>query len=184
MQPNFCSFCGVQLPHEQQEARHPHCTVCDTTHWQNAKPVAVLLQPVFMPEGAFGLVAGVRNIEPRKGGLALPSGYHENGEISIEAAAREFCEETGVEGIVDASNMVILGERATKAGQLLVFVQNNRPLLPSQVGTLLDTDEVIGWQTITPDITLCFPFHEEVVKAWFTSIAAGVPIPVIPQVFR
>jgi ADP-ribose pyrophosphatase YjhB (NUDIX family) len=89
---NFCSTCGapVELRTPQDDHRERHvCTVCHTIHYQNPKLIVGAI-----PEWEDGRILLCRRaIEPRLGLWTLPAGFMENGETTMQAAARETLEE-------------------------------------------------------------------------------------------
>ena len=88
---NYCSECGqtvaLQIPDGDNRERHV-CNSCDTIHYQNPKIVTGCL---LVWERKVLLCK--RAIEPRYGHWTLPAGFMENGESTMEGAAREAIEE-------------------------------------------------------------------------------------------
>ncbi|MFT5482697.1 MAG: ADP-ribose pyrophosphatase YjhB (NUDIX family) [Halieaceae bacterium] len=87
----FCSDCGagVSLRIPDDDDRHRYiCDDCDTIHYQNPRVIVGCL-PVY--EGKILLCK--RAIQPRHGYWTLPAGFMENGESTLEGAARETWEE-------------------------------------------------------------------------------------------
>lgn len=165
MKPNFCSFCGVQLPVEQQEAAHPHCTACGTTHWQNPRPVAVLLQPARTVTGKLGLVILRRGIMPFRGELALPSGFVEKGESIEEAASRELWEELHLTS--PAEQIRLLDSIPTPHDQTLVFCTTDIILDGVDTVPFVRTAEALSRGVSPTAIDLCFPLHTAAMQEWF-----------------
>jgi ADP-ribose pyrophosphatase YjhB (NUDIX family) len=91
----FCSQCGSKLetriPEGDDRPRHI-CDDCGVIHYQNPRVIVGCL-PVH--EGRVLLCR--RAIEPRKGYWTLPAGFMENGETTLEGAARETWEEACAE---------------------------------------------------------------------------------------
>lgn len=88
---NFCSSCGAAVTVKVPDGDHlPRfiCTRCDTIHYQNPKIVAGCIV-----EWQDKILICRRAIEPRHGLWTLPAGFMENGETTMEAAARETREE-------------------------------------------------------------------------------------------
>ena len=88
----FCPECGapveLRIPADDNRERHV-CTVCTTIHYQNPKMIVGAI-----PEWEDGRILLCRRaIEPRHGLWTLPAGFMENGETTLEAAARETQEE-------------------------------------------------------------------------------------------
>jgi ADP-ribose pyrophosphatase YjhB (NUDIX family) len=88
---NFCSLCGqpvaLQVPEGDHLPRHV-CTSCGTVHYQNPKIVAGCV-----PEHDGRILLCRRAIEPRRGYWTVPAGFMENGETTMQGAARETLEE-------------------------------------------------------------------------------------------
>lgn len=91
----FCSNCGAnvtnKIPEGDSRLRYV-CDACNTIHYQNPKIVAGCL-PVWNDR----LLLCQRAIEPRYGLWTLPAGFMENGESTVQAAARETLEEACAE---------------------------------------------------------------------------------------
>lgn len=89
----FCSECGgpveIRMPEGDHLPRHI-CPVCGTIHYQNPKMVVGAI-----PEWEDKILLCRRAIEPKYGLWTLPAGFMENGETTLEGAARETWEEAG-----------------------------------------------------------------------------------------
>lgn len=148
---SHCPNCGAELPEEKWPRT---CTDCQSTHFLNPTPVAVLLQPV---DG--GLLTVRRAIEPRRGDLALPGGFIDLDESWKQAAARELREETGI--AVDPDDIDTFDVVSAPDGTVLVF----------GIAPELESDAVAGF-TPTPEVSevavvrepteLAFPIHTDV----------------------
>ena len=95
----FCSLCGApvelrQLPNDNR-TRYV-CTACGEIHYQNPKLIVGAI-PVWQDK----ILLCRRAIEPRHGLWTLPAGFMENGETTIEAAARETLEEANAQVDID-----------------------------------------------------------------------------------
>jgi ADP-ribose pyrophosphatase YjhB (NUDIX family) len=88
---NYCSLCGapveLRIPTDDNRKRYV-CTVCGEVHYQNPKLIVGAI-----PEWQDQILLCRRAIEPRHGLWTLPAGFMENGESTVEAAARETLEE-------------------------------------------------------------------------------------------
>lgn len=88
---NFCSQCGgrltLRIPPGDTHPRYV-CDACQTIHYQNPKIVVGCI-----PEWEGKILLCRRAIEPRHGLWTIPAGFMENGETTLEAAARETLEE-------------------------------------------------------------------------------------------
>lgn len=87
----YCSQCGapveMRIPAGEHLPRHV-CPACGAIHYQNPKVVVGTI-----PEWEGKVLLCRRAIEPRYGLWTLPAGFLENGETTIEGAARETLEE-------------------------------------------------------------------------------------------
>lgn len=96
---NYCSHCGqpvsFTIPEGDDRPRYV-CGSCGTIHYQNPNIVAGTLAT----SGSRVLLCK-RAIEPRKGYWTLPAGFMENGETTLQAAARETLEEACAEVALD-----------------------------------------------------------------------------------
>lgn len=91
----FCSLCGsiveLRIPPDDNRARHV-CISCGEVHYQNPKLIVGAI-PVWEDK----ILLCRRAIEPRHGFWTLPAGFMENGETTLEAAARETLEEANAQ---------------------------------------------------------------------------------------
>jgi ADP-ribose pyrophosphatase YjhB (NUDIX family) len=89
----FCSECGspvvLRIPDGDHLPRYI-CPVCGAIHYQNPKMVVGCI-----PEWENKVLLCRRAIEPKYGLWTLPAGFMENGETTLEGAARETWEEAG-----------------------------------------------------------------------------------------
>jgi len=90
---NFCSECGsavvLRIPAGDNLPRHV-CPDCGVIHYQNPKMVVGCI-----PEWEDKILLCRRAIDPKYGLWTLPAGFMENGETTLEGAARETWEEAG-----------------------------------------------------------------------------------------
>lgn len=158
---SHCSYCGVAFAADQRWPRR--CGGCAQVSYLNPVPVAVVLVPV---DGA--LVVVRRDVEPRRGYLALPGGFVDHGESWQAAAVRELHEETGI--VADADSVTLFDALSAPDGTLLVF-----GLLPPTAASTLPpavaTDETSGWELLTGPAELAFPLHTRVAETYFAGIA-------------
>lgn len=91
----FCSNCGSSVSHRIPEGddrpRHV-CDSCDTIHYSNPRVIVGCV-----PEYEGKILLCRRAIEPRSGLWTLPAGFMENGETTLQGAARETWEEARAE---------------------------------------------------------------------------------------
>ncbi len=87
----FCTSCGQSvtliIPEGDDRERFV-CTVCEEIHYSNPRVIVGCL-PVFQGK----VLMCKRAIEPRRNFWTLPAGFMENGETTLEGAARETWEE-------------------------------------------------------------------------------------------
>lgn len=154
-----CSYCGHAFAPGQPWPRE--CGRCSATSYRNPLPVAVALQPV---DG--GLLAVRRDVEPRRGQLALPGGYVDLGESWQAAVVRELREETGV--AVEPGDVRLFDVLSAPDGTLLVFGQ-----LPELGAAALPastpTPETTGWEILESPAELAFPLHTEAAARFFAA---------------
>ncbi|PPK69158.1 NUDIX domain-containing protein [Actinokineospora auranticolor] len=161
---SHCAYCGTAYPTDLPWPRR--CAGCGQTSYLNPVPVAVLLLPV-----DDGLLVVRRDVEPRRGALALPGGFIDLGESWQAAAARELREEAGIE--VDPAAVRLFDALSAPDGTLLVF-----GLAPAVAGSALPpstpTDETTGWELVREPTTLAFPLHTTVVATYFDQVSTKV----------
>ncbi|WP_018683086.1 NUDIX domain-containing protein [Actinokineospora enzanensis] len=165
---SHCSHCGAAYPVDLPWPRQ--CGSCEQTSYLNPLPVAVLLLPV-----DDGLLVVRRDMEPRRGELALPGGFIDMGESWQAAAARELREETGV--VVDAAEVRLFDALSAPDGTLLVF-----GLAPGVARDALPpsrpTAETTGWELVDGPVPLAFPLHTTVVATYFERVQTKEDRPV------
>lgn len=87
----FCSHCGhavtLKVPPGDSLPRHC-CEACSTIHYQNPKMIVGCIA-----EWEDRILLCRRAIEPRHGMWTVPAGFMENGETTMQGAARETLEE-------------------------------------------------------------------------------------------
>jgi len=94
----YCPWCRGNLVMGEIGGKHrKKCTLCKFVHWDNPRPVAVVLIPT--TDGRIVLIK--RLIPPRVGMFALPGGYVEPNELPEAGAVREAKEETGMDVVID-----------------------------------------------------------------------------------
>lgn len=161
---SHCSYCGARF---SPEALWPRtCAACGGRSYLNPVPVVVVL----VPAGG-GLVVVRRNIEPRRGTLALPGGYIDLGETWQEGACRELLEETGIRiapqevSLYDVQNgldhtLVVFGLAQPQPRSIL------RPFSSAETQEVTLIDRLVE---------LGFPMHTRVVERYFSESGLGGP---------
>lgn len=171
----FCSNCGSSVSHRIPEGddrpRHV-CDSCDTIHYSNPR-VIVGCVPEF--EGRILLCR--RAIEPRSGLWTLPAGFMENGETTLQGAARETWEEARAEVYeqhlyrifdVPGINQVYMFYRAR-------IVDGAYGVGPESREVELFTEESIPWDEIAFPVvyhTLREFFHDRSNEHWPVRVSA------------
>ena len=134
---NFCSDCGKPVIRRQFKAdNRPHfqCTACGTIHYRNPK---VLVSCYATWQHSILWIR--RNTEPMKGLWSAPSGFVEEDENLMQAAARELYEETCAS--VDQSRMQLhLVGNLTRMNQ--IYIVYRAPLLKPEFCTTAEASEV------------------------------------------
>jgi len=115
---SFCSFCGTGFPDHQGYPRR--CPACGVETWANPIPVSVVLLPI-QHQGRTGLLVVRRDIEPRRGFIALVGGFVEEHESWQSAAAREMREEAGVKIDPDSLETFWFASSSPYPSRLLLF---------------------------------------------------------------
>ena len=114
---NFCGTCGGPLEIlSDGERLRPYCRPCNRHYYRNPVPACCL----FIRDDAGSLLFGKRAVEPCLGAWALPGGFMELNESSMECALREMREETGLH----ASTARLIGVSASHSplnGGILVL---------------------------------------------------------------
>jgi 8-oxo-dGTP diphosphatase len=157
----YCPWCGSKLETGNIEGKERRkCTKCKFVHWDNPRPVAVVLIPT--TDG--GLVLIKRNVEPRKGKFALPGGFVEPFE-SIEAgAAREAKEETGLDVEIEREVWVVMPPGVNE--HLHFFLAKPTSATPKSGS---DAAEVVIVKPDSIPAEVAFQTHRQMIEGWFQS---------------
>jgi ADP-ribose pyrophosphatase YjhB (NUDIX family) len=156
---SHCSFCGSAYLPDQDWPRT--CAGCGNTSYLNPLPVAVTVLPV-----DDGLLVIRRDVEPRRGELALPGGFIDMGESWQQAAARELKEETGI--VVDAGDIRLFDVLSAPDGTVLIF--GLAPRIRSAVlPAMTPTAETTEWLVIDRPQEMAFPLHTRIVAKHFAT---------------
>nr|WP_221475617.1 NUDIX domain-containing protein [Sphaerisporangium rubeum] len=135
------------------------CAECGNTSYLNPLPVAVMVLPV-----DDGLLMVRRDVEPRRGLLALPGGFIDVGESWQQAAVRELREETGV--VVDAADVRLFDAVSAPDGTVLIFGLGPRTTADT-LPPVVRTTETSEWLVIDGPQELAFPLHTQAAARFF-----------------
>lgn len=164
---NYCSRCGavvsLRIPPGDNLPRHI-CDACQTIHYQNPKMVVGCI-----PEWEDRILLCRRAIEPRYGLWTLPAGFMENGETTMQAAARETREEANAE--VEIGHLYSLYSLPHINQVYLIFRSRllNTDYSPGveSLETRLFSETDIPWDT------LAFPVVRKTLEDFFSDRRAG-----------
>ncbi len=163
----FCSSCGstveLKVPEGDDRQRFV-CSSCELIHYSNPRVIVGCV-----PEYEGRVLLCKRAIEPRKNYWTLPAGFMENGETTIQGAARETWEEARarvsslqlyrVFDVPYISQVYMFYRCQLEAGEYGVG--------PESLETALYRQEDIPWDEIA------FPVVRETLKEFFEDIRHG-----------
>lgn len=151
---SHCTFCGAPFALEAVWPRT--CAQCGNVSFLNPVPVTMLVVPV-----ENGVLTVRRNIEPRKGALALPGGYINYGETWQAAGAREVFEETGLRLNPEAIRLLTV-HSATNAERNPLIFGVAEPLPTSALAAFTPNEETSELIIVRECTELAFPLHTQV----------------------
>ncbi len=164
---NYCSHCGaivsLRIPPGDTLPRHI-CDACQTIHYQNPKMVVGCI-----PEWEDRILLCRRAIEPRYGLWTLPAGFMENGESTMQAAARETREEANAE--VEIGNLYSLYSLPHINQVYLIF--RSRLLNTDYSPGIESLETRLFLETDIPWDTLAFPVVRQALEDFFHDRRAG-----------
>lgn len=168
----FCSNCGDsvswRIPQGEDRPRYV-CDSCSTVHYQNPRIVAGCI-----PDWEGRVLLCRRAIEPRYGLWTLPAGFMENGETTLQAAARETLEEAcarvRVNGLYTLFNLPHI-DQVYMIFRAQLQDLDFRPGAES-VEVALFAEHEIPWDE------LAFPVVSETLRLYFSDRAKGGDFPV------
>jgi len=158
---------STEFQHAVDARRHFERNWVEHLEYLNLVPKPEFKNPptvtvVMVPVAGRGILLIRRGIQPHIGKLALPGGYHVEGETWQEAAAREVLEETGI--IIDKLRIV---DMVTVNGrQNLAFAECD-PVHLDEDHVFVHDHEVEEVVVAREPVELCFPTHTAQMKAFF-----------------
>ncbi len=164
---NYCTLCGatvaLRIPEGDDRERFV-CTACEVVHYVNPR-VIVGCVPVY--EGRILLCK--RAIEPRLGYWTLPAGFMENGETTVQGAARETWEEARAR-VTELELYRVFD--VPHINQVYMFyrcnvVDGEFGVGPESIDSGFYRQEDIPWGEIA------FPVVQETLQEFFTDSASG-----------
>lgn len=161
----FCTCCGSQFG----DVNYPLvCANCGQSTYDNPVPVAVMIQPVIGSDAQRGLLTVLRNIQPASGEYALPGGFVENSDESIEGAARrELEEETG---LVVPLSALKLHRSVISGGELICFVASSHLLTVDNLfRDFRASAESNAFRVAFLPASLAFPTHSEELRKFLNA---------------
>lgn len=111
-----------------------------------------------------GLLVVRRNIEPRKGLLALPGGFIDLGESWQQAGAREVFEETGLK--IDPAEITDFRVLSAPDGTVLIFGLA-QPRTQADLPEFVAGEEASELVILRQPEPLAFSLHTQVVQEYF-----------------
>ncbi|MEM7541509.1 MAG: NUDIX hydrolase [Pseudomonadota bacterium] len=157
----FCSTCGSpsiswRVPSDDNRPRHI-CEDCGEIFYQNPKIVAGAI-PIWEDQ----ILMCKRSIEPRYGYWTIPAGFMENGETTVEAAARETWEEATAK--VEIENLYTIFNLPTVHQVYMIFLAHlTEPEFaagPESLEVKLCSEAEIPWDDIAfPTITHSLEYY-------------------------
>lgn len=163
----FCPSCGStvskQIPEGDDRERHV-CSRCELIHYSNPR---VIVGCVPFYEGRVLLCK--RAIEPRRNYWTLPAGFMENGETTLQGAARETWEEARAK----VSNLELYRIfDVPYISQVYMFYRCDLDrgefgIGPESLETELYKEKDIPWDNIA------FPVIRNTLKSFFSDVSNG-----------
>jgi 8-oxo-dGTP diphosphatase len=154
----YCTKCGHKLEKRVIEKKERmYCRYCDTIYYDNPIPVVALVGR--NENGQLLLVK--RKVEPKKGFWALPGGFMDSGESSIQAVLREMEEETGLRGNVE--RLIDIYNHESKMYGYVIIIIYEVTIIGGELKAG-DDAECADFFDIDKIPHLAFNFHEVAVK--------------------
>lgn len=168
MKDSHCSYCGGRFAEQKLWPRK--CFTCWNDSYKNPIPVVVILMRVFQrgTGNQCGWLVEQRNIEPEKGGWALPSGYIDYGETWQEAAVRELQEEVGL--TTDPKDFEIYKVVNSLGKNMLIFCTSRKGVYEDEFKFEPNHEvSAIRFPILPGHVNLCFPTHNEMWAEYYDS---------------
>jgi ADP-ribose pyrophosphatase YjhB (NUDIX family) len=166
MSVKFCPECGNKLEEKHAVGKHQLCD-CGKFIGSNPVSVNVVLLPIRRKDGSVGLLAGKRGIEPGRGKLSLPAGYHDVGETTREGAVRELEEELGVR--VCPTTLRFVAFTGNKPNTQVIFCWLAPEMHESELSEFEPNEEVLERHIVTDGSEMAFSSHSR----WIDGYLAG-----------
>jgi 8-oxo-dGTP diphosphatase len=159
----YCPWCRASLQLALIEGKQKRkCTRCNFVHWDNPRPVAVVLIPT--TDGGWVMIR--RNVEPRKGKTALPGGFIESYEDLICGAVREAFEETGLVIEIERELCVLMPPGVNE--HLHFFLAKPTSAKPAKGSDAAEA--FIAYRDSVP-ADIAFQTHRQVIEEWLRATA-------------
>jgi ADP-ribose pyrophosphatase YjhB (NUDIX family) len=163
----FCSSCGSDIvliiPSGDDRERHV-CSSCELIHYSNPRVIVGCL-PIYEDK----ILLCKRAIQPRKNYWTLPAGFMENGETTLQGAARETWEEA--EAKVSGLELYRIFDVPLISQEYMFYrctVDDGvYGVGPESLETGLYAEDQIPWDDIA------FPVVRETLKEYFQDVAQG-----------
>lgn len=152
-----CPYCGTR--YRERETNPSRCASCHSETWRNPIPVAVILQPIFLPDQRIGLIGIRRRNTVQSGKISLPGGFVNFGETCQEAAAREAREEANLS--IDPSRIGLFDTANTDDGIILIF-SIAPPLHEKDLMDFVPNFEASERLIVHSHTPLAWPIHQRV----------------------
>jgi 8-oxo-dGTP pyrophosphatase MutT (NUDIX family) len=156
----FCEKCGTKLENNS-------CSNCGFIKFHNPIPVAVALVPVIKDKITY-LLGVVRNIEPKKGEIALPGGFQEIETIE-EALKREVFEECNLSVEIDKTKSPIVSSTEPVPNRVLIFIPC-KALDYNSINWNFTNDETQKLCLIDTSTSLAFPLHQKASRSFLENL--------------
>ena len=172
---NFCSKCGgsvsEQIPDGDDRLRHV-CISCGAIHYDNPRVIVGCIV-----EHEDKVLLCKRAIKPRANYWTLPAGFMENGETTLQGAARETWEEARAR--VEAQQLYRLFD-VPNISQVYMFyrarlVDGEYGVGPESTEVGLFAENEIPWREIAFPViyhTLKEFFHDRQTQTWPVRVSA------------